>query len=680
MSKDPLLQPYQLKHLTLKNRIMTTSHEPAYSEDGMPKERYRAYHVERAKRGVAMTMTAGSAIVSRDSPPVFGNLLAYKDEIVPWLKALADECHDHGAAVMIQITHLGRRSHWNTGDWLPLLSASDKRETAHRGFPKPAELWDIDRIISDYADAAERMKAAGLDGIEVQAYCHIIDQFWSDVTNDRNDAYGGTFENRMRFSDRLLQAIRDRVGPEFIVGIRQTADEGYRRGGITEEDGLRIAQRLRKSGLVDFMNVIRGRCDTDPAMTKVIPVTGMASAPHLDFAGKIKAMVDMPVFHAARIPDVATARYAVQSGQLDMVGMTRAHMADPHIVQKIMEGREEDIRPCVGATYCLDRIYLGEAALCTHNASTGRELEVPHEIAPAASPKKVVVVGAGPAGLEAARVAAEAGHQVTVFEAAGQPGGQLNLAARNPRRRELLGIIDWRVQQCLNRDVEFQFNRIAEAEDVLAMSPNVVIIATGGLAHTEILEEGNDLVVSAWDILAGDAKSGNKVLLFDDAGDHPALQAAEVLAKAGASVDFMSPDRTIAPDVMGMNLTPYMRELQPLDVTFTIARRLLGVTRQGNQLCARVSSDYREDLATETLYDQIIVNHGTTPLAELYFALRSASRNLGEVDYPALIDGRAQDITKNPDGAYQLFRIGDAVSGRNIHAAIFDGLRFARAL
>ena len=448
MSSDPLLQPYQLKHLTLKNRIISTSHEPAYADDGMPGDRYRAYHVERAKGGVAMTMTAGSAVVSKDSPPTFGNLLAYKDEIVPWLKKLADECHEHDCAVMIQITHLGRRSHWNTGDWLPLLSASGLREPAHRGFPKPAEQWDIDRIITDYADAAERMQAAGLDGIELQAYCHIIDQFWSDVTNEREDDFGGEFENRMRFSDRLIDAIRERVGNEFIVGIRQTADEGYRHGGITEAEGLQIAHHLQQSGKIDFMNVIRGRCDTDPAMVKVIPVTGMQSAPHLDFAGKIKAAVDMPVFHASRIPDVATARFAISSGQLDMVGMTRAHIADPHIVKKIIEGREDEIRPCVGATYCLDRIYLGEQALCVHNAATGRELEQPHVIQPATAVKKVVIVGAGIAGLETARVCAERGHEVTVFEAAAKAGGQILLAAQNPRRRELMSIIEWRLQQC----------------------------------------------------------------------------------------------------------------------------------------------------------------------------------------------------------------------------------------
>ncbi|NND22856.1 MAG: NADH:flavin oxidoreductase [Silicimonas sp.] len=680
MSKDPLLQPFQLRHLTLKNRIMTTSHEPAYAEDGMPKDRYRAYHVERARGGLAMTMTAGSAVVLRDSPPTFGNLLAWKDEIVPWLRRLADECHDHGCAVMIQITHLGRRSHWNTGDWLPLVSASDKREPAHRGFPKPAEIWDIDRIIEDYADAAERIKAAGLDGLEVQAYCHLIDQFWSDVTNDRDDCYGGTFENRMRFSDRLLRSIRDRVGDDFIVGIRQTAAQDYREGGIDEEEGLRIAAKLRDDGLVDFMNVIRGRCDTDPAMVNVIPGTGMKSAPHLDFAGKVKAMAGMPVFHAARIPDVATARYAISSGQLDMVGMTRAHMADPYIVQKIMEGREDDIRPCVGATYCLDRIYLGESALCTHNASTGRELELPHRVAPAAERRRVVVVGAGVSGLEAARVASERGHAVTVFEAASQPGGQILLAGQNPRRRELLSIIDWRMQQCMNRDVAFRFNTWAEAGDIIAEDPDVVIVATGAMARTEIFPRGNDLVVSTWDIISGDIKPGGHVLLFDDAGDHAGLQAAEVIAASGASLEMMGPDRTIAPDVMGMSLTPYMRVLQDKDVTFTVARRVLSVARNGNRIDAEIGSDYREDLIDTKTYDQVVVNHGTHALDDLYFDLVPASRNAGEADYEALVDGRAQTIERNHDGTFQIFRIGDAVSSRNIHAAVLDGFRYARSL
>ena len=568
-SNDPLLQPYQLKHLTLKNRIMTTSHEPAYPEDGMPKARYRAYHQERAKAGVAMVMTAGSATVAKDSPPVFNNILAYKDEVVPYLKDVVDACHEHDCAVMIQLTHLGRRTGWAKGDWLPAVSASHYREASHRAFPKQVENWDIERIIRDYADAAERMYAAGMDGIELQAYGHLMDQFWSPLTNTLEGPYGGSLQNRLRFTMEVLDAIRARVGSEFIVGVRYTADEAFK-GGLTPDEGLEISKILRDSGQVDFLNVIRGRIDTDPALTDVIPVMGMQNSPHLDFAGAVREATGFPTFHAAKIPDVATARHAIAEGKLDMVGMTRAHMADPHIVRKIMEDSEDDIRPCVGANYCLDRIYQAGDAFCMHNAATGRELSMPHDIPPAQVRKRVVIVGAGPGGLEAARVAAERGHEVIVLEAASEPGGQVRLTAQTPRRSEMISIIEWRMAQCMARDVDLRFNTWAEAEDVQALDPDVVIIATGGMPHTDVLSEGNDLVVSSWDILSGDVKPGKNVLIFDDAGDHPALQAAEVIANTGAKLEIMTPDRSFSPDIMAMNLVPYMRSLQDQDVTLSL--------------------------------------------------------------------------------------------------------------
>ena len=679
MSNDPLLQPYRLKHLTLRNRIMTTAHEPAYPEDGMPKARYVAYHAERAKAGVALAMTAGSAAVSRDSPPVFNNILAWRDEVVPHIRALTDACHDHGCAVMIQLTHLGRRTGWNKGDWLPSVSSSRHREPAHRAFPKLAEDWDIERIISDFADATERMQAGGMDGVELQVYGHLLDQFWSPLTNDLDGPYGGeSLTSRMQLLMDVLHGIRARVGDGFIVGVRYTADEAAK-GGINAAEGLEISRKLAECGMVDFLNVVRGRIHTDPAMTDVIPVQGMKSAPHLDFAGAVKQATGMPTFHAARIPDVATARHAVAAGLLDMVGMTRAHMADPHIVQKIIEGREDDIRPCVGATYCLDRIYQAGEALCIHNAATGRELTMPHDIKPAPARKKVVVVGAGPAGLEAARVAAARGHDVVVFEAQPDPGGQIRLTAQHPRRREMAGIIDWRMAQCAAHDVVFHFNTFAEEQDVTALAPDVVIIATGGLPNLELFEAGteNPHVISAWDMIAGDVKPAGRVLVYDESGDHPGLMAAEIAAGAGAQVEVMTPDRTFAPDIMGMNLVPYMRALQDKDVTFTVTRRLLDVVRDGNRLRATIGTDY-SDFTTHQHYDQVVVNYGTMPLDDLYFALKPLSSNAGAVDHDALVSGQPQTISRNPDGAFQLFRIGDAVSARNTHAAIYDALRLMK--
>ena len=677
-SRDPLLQPFTLRHLTLRNRIFSAAHEPAYSENGMPTARYRLYHAEKARGGIGLTMTAGSAVVGRDSPPAFGNLHAWDDAIVPWIRELTDAVHEHGAACMIQLTHLGRRTGWGQDDWLPVLAPSPLREAAHRSIPKEAEEWDLERIVGQYADAAERMRAGGMDGVEIEAYGHLLDQFWSPLTNHREDSYGGSLENRLRFPLEVLRAVRSRVGTDFVVGIRMAVDE-TKPGGIDTATGLEILHRFESEGLVDFVNVVRGHIATEADLARVIPIAGMASAPHLGFCGVVKGATSLAVLHSAKIDEVATARYAIRDGLLDLVGMTRPQIAEPHLARKVAAGLEARIRPCVGATYCLDRIYEAGEALCIHNAATGREASMPHEIPAAPTARRVVVVGAGPAGLEAARVAGERGHVVVVLEAADAPGGQVALAVRNPRRRDLVGIVDWRVSELVRLGVELRCKTLAEARDVLDLTPDVVIVATGGLPQVPDSLAGSRRVVTSWDVLGGEVKPAGDVVLYDDAGTHAAMSAAEVIARSGARLEIVTPERMLGVEVGGMNLVPYAQAFNETDTRITLNQRVVTVKTDGTRVRVEIGSDHT-DHTSERVVDWVVADHGTEVNADLYHELRPGSTNLGAVDYEALVAGQPQGMVRNEGGGYQLFRIGDAVASRNIHAAVYDALRLVKDL
>ncbi|WP_246235077.1 FAD-dependent oxidoreductase [Streptomyces boluensis] len=472
----------------------------------------------------------------------------------------------------------------------------------------------------------------------------------------------------------VLREIREQVGPGFVVGLRVPGDEGVS-GGLGASECLDIATAMAGTGMVDFLSVIYGSGHTDRELADVIPVFGRPLGAHVPVAAAIRHQVDVPVFHAGRIADLPTARHVLAEGHADMVGMTRVHIADPHIVAKLMSGREDRIRPCVGATYCASRV----ETFCLHNPATGREAVIPQLVAPGATPRRIVVVGGGPGGLEAARVCAERGHDVTLLEAASRLGGQVLLAARTTRHAEKEGIVHWLAEEVRRLGVTVRLGCFAEPDDVLALHPDVVVVATGGLPNTEVLDSGEELVVPTWDVLSEQPKPGRRVLIFDDHGGEQALTAAERLAGAGARVELATPDRMAGADVTGTLYPDYLRALYSAGVTLTPDHVLRSVRRANGALVATLANAYSDELVERTV-DQVVVEHGTLPVDDLYQELRPGSRNRGVTDPAALVAGRPQQPSTDEKGTYALFRIGDAVAHRNVHAAILDARRLCMGL
>ncbi len=667
-----LLDPFRLRHLTLRNRIVSTSHAPNYVEQGHPRDRYRLYHEEKAKGGVALTMVGGSTNIAPDSPSVFGQLYAGDDSIVPWFQRLTEGVKSHGAAIMCQITHMGRRTAWDDGHWLPVIAPSAVRERAHRACPKEMEPEDIVRVTADFVQAARRCQEGGFDGIELLSHSHLLGQFLSPLTNLRDDDYGGPLENRMRFMREVLDAVRAHTGPEFIISVRITGDE-LMPGGLSAADCVETARMLEATGQTDLLNVLAGAPYDDLGLAGWVAPMGQPAAPHIPIAGQIRAAVNLPVLHAGGIADIATARYAVAGGHVDLVGMTRAQMADPYLVEKLRNGAEDRIRPCVGLGYCVDRVNQGKPAACGHNPATGREAVLPHKIEPARESRRVVVIGGGPAGLEAARVSALRGHEVILLEASDRLGGQLNLAAKGMTRRQIRGTTDWLVSEVEHLGADIRLNCYAEAEDVLALVPDLVIAATGGcpeLPHLPGIEHAH----SARDVLAGEVRVSGPVLLFDEIGDHPAAVTADMLTRAGHAVHLVTPDRVLLHDLGPTASAVALKDLSQNGARFTCLHEVAEIAEAGRGKQVTLRNVLTGDTCTQEAA-HVLFETATQPMDDLYHALKPLAWNLGQLDHTALIDGRDPFRTRNPDGQFYLARIGDAVASRNMHAALLDALR-----
>jgi len=648
-----LFTPIQVGRLTLKNRIYSSGHAEAMAEGGRPGERLARYHAAKARGGCALTIFGGSSSVHPSSPAAAWKQIAnHDDSVIPAYRALADAVHAHDCLVFTQLTHMGRRAQADGEEANVLVAPSQIPERVHREVPHEAEAEQIAEIVRAFGQAARRCREGGLDGIELSmAHNHLIDQFWSPLFNQRLDDYGGSLDNRLRFGFEVLREVRRTVGRDFVVGARISGDE-FTRGGLTAGDMAEIARRLAASGLLDFLSIIGGGAHTYELQAAAVPNMSYATGVFVPLAAAIKqAAPGIPILHASRIVDPAHADRLVAAGQIDVVGMTRALIADPDLPRKALEGRLDDIRTCVGANEgCIDRIYQGKPVTCVQNPATGREAELA-EVRAAAQPKKVVVVGGGVAGLEAARMAAVRGHRVVLFEKASELGGQVLLAARAPERSEYAGIVRFLAAQVRKLAVDVRLAVEATPSAVLAERPAAVVIATGSHPFVPPVP-GSDgkHVVTDRDVLAGEAKVGTSVVVVDDVHTQEALSTAELLLSQGKRVEVISPLFYVGQDVGVTSIAPLYRRLFTAGVVLTPGTELRAV-EGSSVIVANVYSGLERRIEG---VDTVVLAAGSRSTDALYRALK------GHVA--------------------ELYAVGDCVAPRGVHQALLDATRVARTI